>query len=419
MADDLEVLGERIAETAIQIDRAVHRLLTDLREFDAKAGWFRQGAASCAAWLSWRVGWELGTAREHVRVARALGQLPLIDDALRLGMVSYCKVRAMTRVATRANEPLLLHDANHTTGEQLEKICRKYALVQRHDEPDARGESRRTVTKRSLEDGMIRIEATLHPDEAALVWAMLDRASRSCADDVSAETHFDRCDALLAIAHEVLRGRAQDRSPIELVVTAPLAALDSERGTAPGAIAMLPTGDCLTTDATRRLACDSGVVCVIEGKRGEPLSVGRRTRSIPASIKRALLQRDRGCRFPGCTNRLYVEGHHIEHWADGGATALSNLVTLCSRHHRFVHEYRYRIELDPAGEPRFVDDRGRHVACVPTRLAVDDSPMTDAVAVIRPPPPTNAPVPYDEIVCYLARADDRTLDVAAALNTAR
>src|SRR6185436_13531166 len=104
MDGELEQLGERIAEQAAHLDAAMHRLLTDLRTFDERGGWYAQGALSCAHWLAWRVGWSLVTARDHLRVARKLAELPAIDDALRRGEVSYSKVRAMTRVATATNE---------------------------------------------------------------------------------------------------------------------------------------------------------------------------------------------------------------------------------------------------------------------------------------------------------------------------
>ena len=139
MAQDVESLGEWIAEQAAHLDAATHRLLTAVREFDAADGWYKQGARSCAEWLSWRVGWSRQTARDRVRVAQRLGDLPLIDDELRRGALSYCKVRAMTRVATSATEAALIELARSSTGAQLERICRKYAAVQRQGtEPDAR-----------------------------------------------------------------------------------------------------------------------------------------------------------------------------------------------------------------------------------------------------------------------------------------
>src|SRR5215468_666956 len=183
MENELEQLGERIAEQAAHLDAATHRLLADLRAFDTRGGWHVQGAASCAHWLAWRVGWDLVTARDHVRVARKLAGFAAIDDALRCGEVSYSKVRAMLRVATSDNEVLLLEHAKLMTASQLEKLCRKYALVLRHGEdPHPQGdEQRRYVRRRDTEDGMVKIEAVLHPEEAEAVWAMLDHAAAQLA----------------------------------------------------------------------------------------------------------------------------------------------------------------------------------------------------------------------------------------------
>src|SRR5215813_1286605 len=187
MENDLEQLGERIAEQAAHLDAATHRLLADLRAFDTRGGWYVQGAASCAHWLAWRVGWDLITARDHVRVARKLAGFAAIDDALRRGEVSYSKVRAMLRVATSDNEVLLLEHAKLMTASQLEKLCRKYALVLRHGEdphPQA-DEPRRYVRRHDTEDGMVKIEAVLHPEGAEIVWAMLDHAAAQLVEPSS------------------------------------------------------------------------------------------------------------------------------------------------------------------------------------------------------------------------------------------
>jgi hypothetical protein len=414
MSEDLESLGERIAEQAAHLDAALHRLLTDLRTFDRGGGWHTQGARSCAHWLSWRVGWGLGAAREHLRVADRLADLPLLDDALRRGEVSYAKLRAITRVATPANEAALLELARQSSGHQLETVCRKYRVVLLHDaEPDPEGDrQRRWVARRDTADGMVRIEAVLHPEEAALVWAALDhRAQQQCreSDRVSAETSssaptaapdardggahaapdardggahaaparsrapFDRADALVEIAQGYLRGDRPDRAPIELVVSVPVETLRRGLAVAPAMAAEIPDpcdvacvadGTCVSAETARRLSCDCGVVEVVEGAHGAPLSVGRKRRTIPGSMKRALLQRDRTCRFPGCGNRLYLEAHHIVHWADGGDTSLQNTVLCCSFHHRFVHEYGWSIELHADG-PHFLDRRGRRILDAP------------------------------------------------------
>jgi hypothetical protein len=183
MDGELELLGERIAEQAAHFDAALHRLLADLREFDVRGGWFRQGAKSCAHWLSWRVGWDLVTARERVRVAGKLANFPSVDDALRRGEVSYSKVRAITRVATEANETVLLEYARLMPASELEKLCKQYALVQRHGQESTPrdDEQRRYVRRRDTYDGMVKIEAVLHPEEAELVWTMLDHTAKQLA----------------------------------------------------------------------------------------------------------------------------------------------------------------------------------------------------------------------------------------------
>ena len=94
----------------------------------------------------------------------------------------------------------------------------------------------------------------------------------------------------------------------------------------------------VSAETSRRLACDCSVVHWHEDAQGDVLNIGRKTRSIPPAIRRALKRRDGGCRFPGCTCTRFVDAHHIQHWADGGETSMANLVLLCRRHHRLVHE---------------------------------------------------------------------------------
>src|SRR5262249_3414633 len=156
-------------------------------------GWHLQGAVSCAHWLAWRVGWDLVTAREHVRVARKLAEVPAIDDALRRGQVSYAKVRAMARIATPANEALLLAYAKLMTASQLEVKCRKSALVlgQGENAHPRLDEERGYVRRRDMEDGMVKIQAVLHPEEAEVVWTMLNHAAPQRARPVPAEVFPD------------------------------------------------------------------------------------------------------------------------------------------------------------------------------------------------------------------------------------
>ena len=172
--DDIENLGEEIADLSAHLDAATHRLLECIRRFDEAGGWHEQGAVSCAHWLAWRVGWDPATAREQVRVARALGKLPAIDEALRSARLSYAKVRALTRVATPENEAKLLEMALLATGAQLERLCRGYREVL-EGERAARPEER-SVRRRLLPGGMVKLELVLEPDEADLILRAIERA---------------------------------------------------------------------------------------------------------------------------------------------------------------------------------------------------------------------------------------------------
>jgi hypothetical protein len=121
----------------------------------------------------------------------------------------------------------------------------------------------------------------------------------------------------------------------------------------------LEQGPAIPAETARRLSCDASIVTLLENDRGEPLDIGRKTRSIPPAIRRALNARDRGCRFPGCPNTRYLDGHHVRHWAHGGETKLSNLVMLCRFHHRQVHEGGVAIQRLDDGALRFVRPDGR------------------------------------------------------------
>jgi hypothetical protein len=186
----------------------------------------------------------------------------------------------------------------------------------------------------------------------------------------AAKRAFNRADALLAVAQAYLRGDRPNRAPIDVMVTIPLSEL-REAAADPADVGCMGNS-CIAAETARRLSCDAGIIEVVEDAHGVPLSVGRKRRTIAGSIKRALLKRDTTCAYPGCENRIFLEGHHIRHWADGGETALDNACLLCSHHHRFVHKYGYHIELGADDQVLFRDPRGRLVASVPAHPADPD-----------------------------------------------
>jgi hypothetical protein len=272
---------------------------------------------------------------------------------------------------SEASGPCEASERSEASG-QSEASCRSEAA----GPSEASGRSEATGGGACTTDVATRVVSGIEVDDAVGVGSCVDESrghGRDAPVGAARRGHpaFDRADALLAIAQAILRGRSADRSPTELVVTVSAETLLAPH-TEPESFAALADGTCVSAETARRLACDCGVVYVHEDVTGQVLSVGRKTRSIPVSIKRALLRRDRTCRFPGCGNRLFLEGHHIEHWADGGETSLGNLVGLCGHHHRFLHEYGYQVFLDEAGQPVFLDPHGRPVRDVPPRPAPPD-----------------------------------------------
>ena len=433
---ELERLGDRIAELSSRIQAATYDLLVLIREFDAQSGW--SGFTSCAHWLSWRTGLAPGAAREHVRVARALGYLPKLSAAMQRGAVSYSKVRAVTRVATPETEQSLLDAAQSGTAAHVEQIVRGWRRVDRAAEQtnEQRRQDRRSLRTWVDEDGMVVVQGRLTPEVGAVLRRALEAAcdmaqaqrdaaaeadlNSEAADVAAAEEQLApsyaqrQADAMGVVAESALtggldRGTAGDRYQVVLHVdagalekvgdvsagTSEQAADEAEvdrdaNGVPPGTPAgggqrlRRSPGPCpgpnaadasdpaacsqtvldedggihVSAATARRLACDAAKVEMQHGPEGEILNVGRRTRTISPALRRALASRDGHCRFPGCQNRR-TDAHHLVHWADGGETVLENLVLLCRRHHRAVHEEGFRITLDAAGEVAFTRPDGR------------------------------------------------------------
>jgi hypothetical protein len=391
----LDRLGDRIAEMSTHLDAATVRLLALIRIFDAEGGW-NNGFRSCAEWLAWRVGLDLGAARERVRVARALGTLPRLTRALARGELSYAKVRALTRVATPETEERLLAVGKAGTAEHVERIVRGWRWMDRKAELNdtAMRHKQRSLRVYQDEDGMVVIRGRLAPEEGAVLMQAL-AAARDVLHErrrVPAETRpaessvtdepiepappmeYQQADALALVAESALHrgmnpGAAGERYQVVVHVDAAVLA----NADAPGQ-SVLDGGARVSAETSQRLACDASRVVMRHAPDGSVLEVGARTRTIPPALRRALQHRDRGCRFPGCGVR-FGQGHHIRHWAHGGPTTLSNLALLCRRHHRAVHEEGFQVARAPGGDLVFRNPYGHVVPDVPPGVAVPDDPL--------------------------------------------
>lgn len=363
-ARPLAELEQEICELAGHLAAATCRWLLLVAEFDARGGWAEWGVLSCAHWLSWRCGIGLGAAREHTRVARVLGGLPLVRASFGSGELSYCKVRAITRVASPATEADLVEMARHATGAQLERLVRSFrGALQATTQRALETHQLQRLDCHWDEQGMLRVEGRLTAEDGALLLAAIEAAKEEIpeyAEEQGLGAPAQRAQALMSLA----RGQAR---PCEVVVHVDAQTLPADEV---GEMAQLADGPTLAPETVRRLGCDAALVRIVE-RDGQPLSVGRRTRTIPPALRRALRRRDGGCRFPGCTHSRYLHAHHIRHWAHGGGTDLGNLVQLCSHHHQLVHEGGYGVEMGGSGSPRFrrpngavIPDSGR---CSPAR----------------------------------------------------
>ncbi len=386
---ELDRLGDQIAELSAHLEAATARLLALIREFDARGGW-SNGFRSCAEWLAWRVGLAPGAAREHVRVARALGTLPALAEALARGELSYAKVRALTRIATPETEARLLAVGRAGTAAHVESIVRGWRQVDRQAE--AR-EATRQHAGRALhvyqdDDGTVVLRGRLTPEVGALLLRALDAARETLyqrrrvneavppATDPASETPTrpqQQADALALLAETALHhaldpGAPGERYQVVVHVDAAVLANAAQPGQS-----VLEDGPHVPAGTSQRLACDASRVVMRHDADGRVVEVGARTRTIPPALRRALQHRDKTCRFPGCNVRV-AEGHHVRHWAHGGATKLSNLALLCRRHHRAVHEEGYQLERGADGTLQFRRPDGRPLPNVPAPAAVPADP---------------------------------------------
>ena len=431
-------LAAAVATLAAHIHAATWRLLTLIAELDRRGVWADQGALTCAHWLGWACGIDAHTAREKVRVARALAGLPLLSAAAARGELGYSKLRALTRIATAENEADLVDIGLHGTAQHVEKFVRLYRRAERAletERADAQYKDRE-LTYWYEDDGSLVLHGRFPPETGARILSALDAAMEAHAAEqpasewnsegeapnvpdgtsgVEAEGHVRAVSGVgRGDGADVPRGTSPDGTelstggrppepsryfsphdpggtypcrPSHTVRRADALAWMAERmfeeGEAPalsphrhevmvhvdaGVLARSEAGRCeiehhtaLAAETARRLCCDGSIVATVDGPQGEPLSVGRRTRSIPPALRRALMSRDRGCRFPGCPATHRLHGHHVRHWAEGGETALDNLVLLCPVHHRLVHEGGFDVRRLDDGALRFTAPNGETV----------------------------------------------------------
>ena len=446
----LERLEVQICELAGHLAAATCRFLLLVGEFDARCGWADWGLPSCAAWLAWKCQLAPGSAREHVRVARALRELPVTRGEFAAGRLSYSKVRALTRIAAPATEAGLAEMAAPMTAGQLERFVAAHRQVSAAC--GLRARAARRVSWRHEEDGSLSMSIRLPAAEGQVVL----QALRAAAGDLE-HPHYAEdqpaaeepagvpagtpggarpdadsgpaglADALVGIAGAVLAGKitaagnpdlyqvivhvgpealttdlpsatehhpepehqaeteheaeaedqAEPRPPHDVPagtsasdkpapVSRPVGPADRPAGhPARPRRCHLEDGPALSPATAQRIACQATITWMLHDHDGTLLDVGRRHRTPPPALRRAVRERDQyRCQFPGCHSRR-TDLHHIFAWASGGPTSLSNLILLCEAHHVIVHETGYLITAEPGGTFAFTRPDGTPLPASP------------------------------------------------------
>src|SRR5580704_9143416 len=417
----LERLEAQICELAGHLAAATCRFLVLLGDFDARRGWAGWEMNSCAEWLSWKCQMSSGTAREHVRVARALRDLPVIRGEFGAGRLSYAKVRALTRIATSDNEAGLAEIAGPMTGNQLERFAHAHRQVSTADDATAR--IQRRLAWRIEDDGSLAGTFRLPPLQGAVLLKALRAATGDLehphrsdvehepaqeagvsaetsaavpgepADPAERPTSSSLADALLIIAEAFLAGKvagADDPDVYQVIVhvgtdaVTPASPAGRPAGDPAGVSAETPAavpgdpadpadparchvedGPAISVTTAQMIACSSSWSWILHDSAGKLLDLGRRRRRPNAALRRAARERDKcRCRFPGCESRR-VDLHHIRYWSNGGRTALDNLVSLCKYHHLLVHDRGYLIAAARDGTFTFYRPDGTMIPASP------------------------------------------------------
>ncbi|MPZ71227.1 MAG: DUF222 domain-containing protein, partial [Actinobacteria bacterium] len=351
----LDELSEGIPALTELSDLVEYGRLAMVGEFDRRGGADVTAHTSTTSWLKDRCGMSGATAREKVRVARALRGMPGTDGAFREGEFGYSHVRELARASTdhpevyRAHEQTLIDVAGNLSVRDLRRALDHWR--QNLDGPGVLDELEEQYGRRRLWvsetfEGMVRVDGDLDPETAhpiqVAIDAICDRDARASADDDRTPAQ-KRADALSEVCRQWLDTAdtptiAGERPHLDVLVDIEVltGCRDGTTETADGRV--------VHPEGARRVGCDAAVSRMIFSGNSEPLDVGRRTRVVPAAMRRALVARDRGCCFPGCDRPArWTDAHHIIHWSKGGPTKLANLVLLCRRHHRKVHEGRWRV----------------------------------------------------------------------------
>ncbi len=355
LPQDAQCIRQRLKLLSQEISSQHADLLELLVRFDDQQGWKSSGASHCAAWMNAEIGISTQLSWEYLRVGRQLQSLPTLQALFRVGKLSWSKVRLITRVADSDTEKTLCHAALDASVSEVKRLCEGYRWRDESngedidDAENARAIQQwnsRSFTWREASNGSTQIQLVLPPE---LAQAFLNSVEHCLGELGSADNSMSqrRADAAVLMAESSLQSAGQaiataDRYQVSVIVDE--TELTSKNN--PATPAKRPTingAGPIARETAKRLACDCSMI-VTKTRNGEPVDIGRKSRIWPNAMARAIKERDQRCVWPGCDHSRHLHIHHMQHWADGGATSIDNGVCLCSHHHTLVHEGGYKVE---------------------------------------------------------------------------
>lgn len=374
-ADDLDAttvcgLSGQIKALLLGLASLEAELARRIAAFDSRRGFSESGSLDMVAWLRAECRLSSGAAAERVRVARATRDMPELGDSLAGGEISHQHAAVIARAVEDSGPggaerlgPFLIEAARISDPGHLRGLAKQ--SLARLDPAAALDASRRDHTRRYLHlgvtlDGMFSIDGILDVEGGTRLNTALQALMGPPARADHRTAAQRRADALIEIVDRQLSGvtgglpRAGGQKP-HITVSATLK--DLREGTGTGLLdGLFP----LPMETVRRLSCDACVSAVLLDDAGNPLWAGRTVRTMPPATRRARALLDGTCRFPGCDRPVeWCDGHHLVPWIDGGETNVDVIRNTCRRHHRMVHEERWRLEVEADGVVTAIDPMGR------------------------------------------------------------
>lgn len=361
VADRRAALRARLKDSRAKVAHGQRAQLRDVLEAEELAMWQIDGYRSLAEWVGARLSVSEWMARRIVNAARSLGSLPLTDAAFEAGELTLEQVVELCRFATPTTEKSLVKWARRVKPKAIRHRADVETKKSLNETVDV--DRSRFLHHWWMSDGRLGIEGAFPPDQGAAIAKTLDRLADRMPDIVDqddlsmtppeAALEIRRADALYALASARI-ANDQDADRATVVVHANFDALaHGGRG------CEIESGPAIHSETALRLSCDCRLEMNLHNELGEIVGIGRVDRTPPPWIKRALRVRDKGCTFPGCEAKRFLHAHHIEHWARGGPTDLSNLTLVCVFHHKLVHEYGWNVELGRSGLTRWLRPGGQ------------------------------------------------------------